>query len=287
MADLHSIESAAVSWREKCWRIVFRHDTVAGKAFDISLIGAIALSVLVAMLDSVATIHAAYGETLYVLEWAFTFLFTLEYLFRLTIVKAPVRYATSFYGVIDILAFLPSYIGLFVPGAQFMIVLRVLRVLRIFKILHMDRYVEESSILVAALTRSGRKILVFLLTITTVVTVFGALMYLVEGPESGFTSIPMSMYWAVVTVGTVGYGDISPVTSLGRFITSALILIGYGIIAVPTGIYAAELFSATRAGRDARICPACGTPGHDADARFCRRCGQALPGLATSPSAGP
>ncbi|MGE3335649.1 MAG: ion transporter [Rhodospirillaceae bacterium] len=287
MADISSIEAAAPSWREKCWRIVFRHDTVAGKAFDISLIGAIALSVLIAMLDSVATIHAAYGETLYVLEWAFTFLFTVEYLFRLTIVKAPVRYATSFYGVIDILAFLPSYIGLFVPGAQFMIVLRVLRVLRIFKILHMDRYVEESSILVAALMRSGRKILVFLLTITTVVTVFGALMYLVEGPQSGFTSIPMSMYWAVVTVGTVGYGDISPATSLGRFITAALILIGYGIIAVPTGIYAAELFGATRAGRDARTCPACETPGHDADARFCRRCGNALPGLGTSPSAGP
>ena len=265
-----------MTFREKCWRIVFRHDTLGGRLFDISLIAAIALSVLVAMLDSVASIHAEHGDLLYALEWSFTVLFTVEYIFRLSIVKDPVRYATSFYGIIDVMALLPSYIGLFVPGAQFMIVLRVLRVLRIFKILHMDQYVEESGILMTALQRSGRKILVFLLTIVTVVTVFGALMYLVEGPESGFTSIPMSMYWAVVTVGTVGYGDISPVTALGRFITSVLILIGYGIIAVPTGIYAAELFGAAKQGRDARTCGGCGTVGHDPDAAFCRRCGHAL-----------
>ncbi len=274
------------SLRERCWRVVFRHDTFAGKAFDISLIAAIGLSVLVAMLDSVAAIHAAHGELLYALEWVFTFVFTAEYLLRLSIVKAPLRYATSFYGIIDVMAVLPSYIGLFVPGAQFMIVLRVLRVLRIFKILHMNRYVEESGVLIAALTRSGRKILVFLLTIVTVVTVFGALMYLVEGPQSGFTSIPMAMYWAVVTVGTVGYGDISPVSSLGRFITSVLILIGYGIIAVPTGIYAAELFSSARHGRDARTCPGCGAVGHEPDAAFCRRCAHAVPALAANPPAG-
>ncbi len=274
-----------MTFREKCWRIVFRHDTLGGRLFDISLIAAIALSVLVAMLDSVASIHAEHGDLLYALEWSFTVLFTVEYIFRLSIVKDPVRYATSFYGIIDVMAVLPSYIGLFVPGAQFMIVLRVLRVLRIFKILHMDQYVEESGILMTALQRSGRKILVFLLTIVTVVTVFGALMYLVEGPESGFTSIPMSMYWAVVTVGTVGYGDISPLTALGRFITSVLILIGYGIIAVPTGIYAAELFGAAKQGRDARTCGGCGTVGHDPDAAFCRRCGHALTQQVTAPVA--
>jgi voltage-gated potassium channel len=263
-------------WHARWFRVVFGHDTVAGRTFDLVLITAIAISVIVAMMDSVSEIHKSYSAALYALEWGFTLLFTAEYILRLVIVKRPVRYATSFFGVIDILAVLPTYVALFVPGIQFLIVLRVLRVLRIFKILHMIQYVQEGGVLITALFRSGRKILVFLLTIVTVVTVFGAVMYLVEGPGNGFTSIPMSMYWAIVTVGTVGYGDIAPATSLGRLITALLILIGYGIIAVPTGIYAAELFGATRPGRDARACTGCDLVGHDDDARHCRRCGQAL-----------
>jgi voltage-gated potassium channel len=266
------------SLRERCFRVVFGRDTVGGRAFDVLLIAAIIVSVAVAMMDSVSGLHEAYGRLFYLLEWGFTLLFTAEYLLRLSIARQPIRYATSFYGLIDVLAILPTYLALFVPGMQFLIVLRVLRILRIFKILQMIEYVEESGVLFTALKRSGRKILVFLLTIVTVVTVFGAIMYLVEGPENEFTSIPMSMYWAIVTVGTVGYGDMAPVTALGRLITSVLILIGYGIIAVPTGIYAAELFGAVRQGRDARTCAGCGLVGHEPDAKHCRQCGQLLPG---------
>ncbi len=264
------------SLRERWFRVVFGRDTVAGRAFDMFLIGAIAVSVAVAMMDSVRGLHAIYGQLFYVLEWVFTLLFTAEYFLRLAVAKQPGRYATSFYGLIDALAILPTYLALFIPGMQFLIVLRVLRILRIFKILQMIQYVEEGGVLFTALMRSGRKIFVFLLTIVTVVTVFGAIMYLVEGPENEFTSIPMSMYWAIVTVGTVGYGDMAPESPLGRLITSVLILIGYGIIAVPTGIYAAELFGAVRQGRDTRACVGCGLVGHEPDARHCRQCGQLL-----------
>jgi voltage-gated potassium channel len=263
-------------WRERLFIIVFRHDTVAGKTFDISLIAVIFLSVIVAMMDSVKDLHVRYGELFLVLEWGFTALFTVEYALRLAIVNRPLRYATSFYGLIDVLALLPTYLALFFSGIQFLIVLRILRILRIFKILHMNKYVEEGGILIGALIRSSRKIFIFLLTILTVITIFGALMYLIEGEENGFTSIPTAMYWAIVTVATVGFGDLAPVTPLGRFFTSILILIGYGIIAVPTGIYAAELFSAVRQGRDLRTCGGCGLIGHDADAKHCRACGHAL-----------
>lgn len=263
-------------WRERLFIVIFRHDTFAGKAFDIALIAVIFLSVIVAMMDSVKDLHDRYGELFLVLEWGFTALFTIEYALRLMIVNRPLRYATSFYGLIDVLAVLPTYLALFFSGIQFLIVLRILRILRIFKILHMNQYVEEGGLLIGALARSSRKIFIFLLTILTVVTIFGALMYLVEGEKSGFTSIPTSMYWAIVTVATVGFGDIAPVTTLGRLLTSMLILIGYGIIAVPTGIYAAELFSAVRQGRDLRTCGGCGLIGHDHDAKHCRACGHAL-----------
>jgi voltage-gated potassium channel len=186
------------------------------------------------------------------------------------------RYTRSFYGVIDILALLPTYLALLLPGMQFLIVLRVLRILRIFKILHMKQYVYESGILIDALARSSRKIFVFLLTILTIVTIFGAVMFLVETEDSGFTSIPTAMYWAIVTVGTVGYGDIAPATAIGRLIAAVLILIGYGIIAVPTGIYTAELIGSLRQDRDTRNCEGCGLSGHEADAEHCRRCGVAL-----------
>jgi len=277
MIQNHTTAAAAEnSWRERCFRVVFGRDTVAGRAFDVFLIAAIAASVAVAMMDSVRGLHESHGQLFYLLEWGFTLLFTAEYFLRLAVAKQPGRYATSFYGLIDALAILPTYLALFIPGMQFLIVLRVLRILRIFKILQMIRFVEEGGILFTALIRSGRKILVFLLTIVTVVTIFGAIMYLVEGPENEFTSIPMSMYWAIVTVGTVGYGDMAPASPLGRLITSVLILIGYGIIAVPTGIYAAELFGAVRQGRDGRACGGCGLVGHDSDARHCRQCGHLL-----------
>lgn len=263
-------------WRARLFSIVFGDDTPAGRTFDLLLILTIFVSVIVAIADSVPALHARHGDLFYGVEWALTLLFTAEYLLRLLIVKRPLRYARSFYGVIDILAVVPTYLGLLWPGVQFLIVLRVLRILRIFKILHMKQYVHESWILIDALSRSARKILIFVLTIVTIVTIFGAIMFLVEGGENEFTSIPMSMYWAVVTVATVGYGDIAPVTPLGRLIASALILIGYGIIAVPTGIYTAELIAAAQTGKDQRSCGPCGLVGHDADASHCRKCGERL-----------
>ena len=277
MSGLYVPDShAGEGWRERAYRVVFGYETTAGRLFDLLLIVAILASVAVALMDSVAALHARYGRTLYAIEWGFTLAFTAEYLLRLGIVKHPMRYARSFFGVIDILAVLPTYLALVVPGAQFLVVLRVLRILRIFSILHMRRYVRESSMLLETLQRSWRRIAVFLLAILALVTIFGAAMYLVEGPEHGFTSIPISMYWAVVTVGTVGFGDIAPATSFGRLIASTLILIGYGVIVVPAGIYAAELVSMLRLQRDARKCGNCGLEGHEGEAKHCRRCGERL-----------
>jgi voltage-gated potassium channel len=277
LSGLHVPDPRGVDdWRERAYRVVFGYETKAGRLFDLLLILAILASVAVALMDSVAPLHARHGRALYAIEWAFTLAFTAEYLLRLAIVKHPMRYARSFFGVIDLLAVLPTYLALLVPGAQFLIVLRVLRILRIFSILHLRRYVRESSMLLETLRRSWRRIAVFLLAILALVTIFGAVMYLVEGPAHGFTSIPVAMYWAVVTVGTVGFGDIAPQTPLGRLIASLLILIGYGVIVVPAGIYSAELMSMLRLQRDARECGNCGLKGHEADAKHCRRCGEPL-----------
>jgi voltage-gated potassium channel len=266
----------AEGWRERCYRIIFRHDTAAGRIFDIALIAAILTSVMVALLDSVAPWHQRHGSLFLRIEWGFTALFTVEYVLRLMVVKQPLRYARSFFGVIDLLALLPTYLALLFPGAQSLIVLRILRILRIFKILHMRRYEQESGLLLDTLQRSWRRIAIFLLAILTIVTIFGAVMFLVEGPENGFSSIPIAMYWAVVTVGTVGFGDIAPGTPLGRLIASMLILIGYGIIVIPAGIYSAEMINALRQRGDARRCSSCNLAGHEMDARHCRRCGKAL-----------
>lgn len=278
MSGLYVPDShAGEGWRERAYRVVFGYESRAGRLFDLLLIVAILTSVAVALMDSVAALHARYGRVFYAIEWGFTLAFTAEYVVRLAIVKQPMRYARSFFGVIDLLAVLPTYLALLVPGAQFFIVLRVLRILRIFSILHLRRYVRESSMLLETLRRSWRRIAVFLLAILALVTIFGAVMFVVEGPAHGFTSIPVAMYWAVVTVGTVGFGDIAPATPLGRLIASLLILIGYGVIVVPAGIYTAELVSMLRLQRDARECDKCGLKGHEADAKHCRRCGEALP----------
>lgn len=277
MTRFHTPDSAArEGWRRRCYDIIFGYDTQAGRAFDVVLIVAILVSVLVALADSVPTVHVRFGEPLYRVEWGFTLLFTAEYLLRLAIVERPSRYARSFYGIVDLLALLPTYLSLLLPGAQFLAVLRVLRILRIFEVLHLRQYKRASSVLLDTLFNSWRKILVFLLAMLTIVTIFGAVIYLVEGPERGFTSIPLSMYWALVSVSTVGYGDLAPQTPAGRLVASLLILIGYGIIAVPTGIYTAELAQSLRQRRDGRRCPGCGLVGHDDDAQHCRRCGRAL-----------
>lgn len=261
-------------WRNTAYQVIFGAETPAGLWFDIWLIGAIVCSVAIALVDSVSAIHSRHAELLYVLEWFFTLLFTAEYLLRLLIVEKPLRYARSLYGIIDLLAVLPTYLSLLVTGSQYLLVIRLLRILRVFRLLKLTRYVRESGLMLEALLRSRRKVLVFVIFMLTLVTVFGALMYLVEGPKNGFTSIPTSMYWAIVTVATVGFGDIAPVTAAGRLITSILVLLGYGIIAVPTGIYTAELMNSLRASVDDRECLRCGLIGHLSDARYCRRCGE-------------
>ena len=272
-------------WRRTWFDIIYRHDTPPSRNFDLLLIVAIMASVSVVMLDSVDHIHATYGHVLYAIEWGFTLLFTAEYALRLAVVKRPVRYGLSSWGIIDLLSILPTYLSLLFPGSQSLLVVRILRILRLFRILKLVQYVEEGGVLVGALWRSRRKIFVFICAVLTVVVIFGALMYVVEGPEHGFDSIPMGMYWAIVTMATVGFGDIAPATTLGRFITSILILIGYSVIAVPTGIYTAELASSLRQADartrvvDNRACPECGLEGHDPEAHFCRCCGARLPAL--------
>jgi voltage-gated potassium channel len=267
---------AAPGWRQRWFDVIFGHQSAAGRAFDVALIALIVASVAVAMMDSVAVLNAAHGRLFHQLEWAFTLLFTVEYGVRLAVVARPTHYARSFFGVIDLLAVLPTWLSLLFPGAQYLLVIRVLRILRVFRILKLIRYIDESRILIGALKRSWRKILVFLMAMLGLVTVFGAVMYLVEGPDNGYTSIPMSMYWAIVTVATVGFGDIVPLTSFGKLIASVLILIGYGIIAVPTGIFTAEIATSLRIERDARNCGQCGLVGHEVDASHCRRCGSPI-----------
>lgn len=263
--------------RYRWYRVVFHHDSPAERNFDLLLIVVILASVLVVVLDSVPDVKARWHLPLYVAEWVFTVLFAAEYAVRLWVVRNPWRYARSFYGVIDLLAILPTLLSLLFPASTSLAVIRALRLLRIFRVLKLVEYSSEAGMLMQALWRSRRKILVFLATVLTVVVVFAALMYLVEGPANGFTSIPTAMYWAVVTMATVGFGDIAPHTALGRFIASVLILIGYSIIAVPTGIYTAELARSLQPRRLRARCPQCGLPEHEADAWHCRKCGHALP----------
>ncbi len=263
-------------WRAHWFHIVFDHDDRPSRLFDVVLIVAIVSSILVTVLDSVADLHDRVTRLFYVLEWVFTILFTAEYLLRIAVVDRPRAYMRSFFGVVDLLAVLPTYLSLVLVGSQYLLVVRALRILRIFRVLKMTRYVDESNMLWSALMRGRHKILVFVSTILTLVLIFGALMYLVEGPNNGFSSIPRSMYWAVVTMTTVGFGDITPHTTLGQLLTSVIMLIGYSIIAVPTGIFAAELAAGMREARRRNACPACRLDDHEADAHYCRRCGTAL-----------
>lgn len=264
-------------FRNTFYRWAFHHDSPAERNFDLCLILAILASVGVVMLDSVPGIKSRWHEALYAAEWVFTVLFTIEYGLRLWAVRRPLRYATSFFGIIDLLAFLPTYLSLLFVGSNYLVVVRVLRLLRVFRVLKLVEYSSEAGVLIGALLRSRRKIFVFICTLVTIVIIFGALMYVIEGPEHGFTSIPTAMYWAVVTMATVGFGDIAPATPLGRLVTSLLILIGYSIIAVPTGIYTAELASSLRPKRRTVRCVECGLTEHEVDAWHCRRCGRGLP----------
>lgn len=267
----------AGGWRARWHRIIFHHDTPAGLHFDITLIWIILASVAVTITDSVPSLHRGrVAELFYLLEWAFTAFFLVEYAVRLMVVDRPMRYARSALGIIDFLSILPAFISLLFPGSQYLLVIRLLRVLRVFRLLKLSAFLNEANILSQALSRSSRKIGVFFFTILIVVTIFGTMMYVVEGPQHGFTSIPTGMYWAIVTVSTVGYGDVTPATPLGQLISSALMLIGYSVIAVPTGIYAAEIAQSMKQTVDARECAKCGLLGHLSDARYCRRCAEKL-----------
>lgn len=270
-------------WRHKLHEVIFESDTPAGKAFDLALLAVILASILAVLLESVASVRARYGRELWLAEWAFTILFTAEYLLRLLAVRHPGRYARSFFGIVDLLAVLPTYLSVLLPGTQAFLVVRALRLLRVFRILKLGEFLGEAKVLTTALRASARKISVFLVTVLILVLIIGSLMYMVETPESGFTSIPQSIYWAIVTLTTVGYGDIAPQSVLGRILASLVMILGYGIIAVPTGIVTVEL---SQAGRNkpvsAQACLVCGAQGHDYDARHCKYCGGPLEAAPTS-----
>jgi voltage-gated potassium channel len=270
------------SVRAKLNEIIFGYETRAGRLFDVFLIVAILLSVLAVLLDSVASLHESHTSTFIAVEWGFTLLFTVEYLLRLYSTHSVRRYALSFYGLVDLFSILPTYLAFFWPEASYLIVIRILRVLRIFRILKLLRYMGEANILARALLHSRRKIFVFLFSVLTLQVIFGSVMFMVEGPANGFTSIPMSIYWAIVTMTTVGFGDIVPVTGLGKFIAAMTMMTGYCIIAVPTGIVSSELMNELQSQRKEEVvdyvvqCRVCKRKGHDRDASYCKQCGAAL-----------
>lgn len=271
-------EAAHAPWRHRLHTIIFEADTPAGRAFDIVLIIAIATSVFLVIVETVTGRGTSLGRTLFVAEWVLTALFTVEYVARLLAVRRPGAYATSFFGIVDLLAILPAYVGILFAGGHYFLVVRVLRLLRIFRIFKLAHFLGGAQVLTSALRAARYKIAVFLFTVVTIVIIVGALMYVIEGGANGFTSIPTSMYWAVVTLTTVGYGDVAPVTTLGRLVASMVMILGYGIIAVPTGIVTTELVNASRRPEDIsrQACPNCAAEGHPVGARFCFRCGGAL-----------
>jgi voltage-gated potassium channel len=263
-------------WRRKLHEVIFEADTPAGKLFDIVLIVCIVLSVAAVMLDSIGAFQRSHGDLLTAIEWVFTILFSVEYLLRLSCVGRPLRYATSFFGVVDLLAVVPTYLSLLLPGSHYLIVIRILRVLRIFRVLKLVQYLNEAELLLRAIRASRRKVAVFLMTVATLVIILGSLIYLIEGEENGFTSIPRSIYWAIVTLTTVGYGDISPKTDLGQALAAVAMILGYSIIAVPTGIMTVELTRAAKEGVSSQCCSNCSLEGHDEDAIHCKYCGSKL-----------
>jgi len=263
-------------WRKRLHEIIFEADTKPGRIFDILLIISILISVVLVLLDSVASIEAKYGFFIHLFEWIFTILFSIEYILRLISVGRPLSYARSFFGIIDLLAILPTYLSILFPGSQYFMIIRLLRVVRIFRILKLVQFLKEAQLLAHALRASGRKIIVFLSAVVIIAFLSGALMYAIEGEANGFASIPHGIYWAIVTLTTVGYGDISPSTPLGQMIATIIMILGYGIIAVPTGLVSAELVRNPMVSLSTQACPQCAAEGHDADAKFCKYCGADL-----------
>ena len=265
------------TWRHRLHEIIYEADTAWGRVFDIILLFLIVLSVLMVCLESVDSINQQYREIFNYFEWGITFIFTIEYLLRLLVVRKPLNYVFSFYGIIDLLSTLPKYISLFMVGTHSLIALRALRLLRMFRILKLTRYIGASNTLMKALLASRAKIGVFLFSVLVLCVIFGTIMYMIESDKSGFTSIPRSIYWCIVTLTTVGYGDIAPATSLGQFIASLIMVLGYGIIAVPTGIVTAEMTEQSHTiDTNTQMCKACMNPDHKDDAMYCHQCGEIL-----------
>lgn len=264
------------SLRHHLYIIIFGSHTKAGRAFDLALIVAIVSSLIVLLLESIPSIRSVWGAQLKYLEYTFTALFTIEYILRLYCSPKPSAYAKSFYGVVDLLAILPTYLAFFFPSAAFMGVIRALRIMRIFRVLKLVRYLQDSNLLLRSLLMARRKIFIFFSTVAILVTIFGALIYVIEGPKNGFTSIPQSIYWAIVTITTVGYGDLIPQTAFGKAIASVTMLLGYSILAVPTGIITAELNQEMNSHKSLVKCPNCSQSGHEADALYCKHCGSEL-----------
>lgn len=276
MSGSEEEQTEALSLRERVRRVIFHSTRFEEKLFDVLLILAIVTSVVIVMLESVRSIRVEHGGLLYGLEWMFTILFTLEYAIRIYVSEKPLRYVFSFFGIVDLLSILPTYLDLIYPGAHYLMLFRAVRVLRIFRVLKMVQFMGEANLLYRAVWASARKIVVFMVAVVTMVLVLGSIMYLIEGPEHGFTSIPKSVYWAIVTLTTVGYGDISPQTPFGQMFASVIMILGYGVIAVPTGIVTAEITLASRGPRKRRVCGGCGEKDHKLTANYCRNCGTKL-----------
>ncbi|MBC7004624.1 ion transporter [Photobacterium sp. BZF1] len=274
---MRPIALVTLTRKQRLYQIIFGTQTKAGRNFDIALIIAILCSELILILSTIRSVDFKYSEALTVLEWVFTILFTIEYALRLYCSPKPWAYARSFYGVIDLIAVLPSYLAFLFPGSNYLLIIRLIRVMRIFRILKLARFLKDSNILLRSLLMAQRKILVFFSTVAILVTVLGSLLYIVEGPDNGFTSIPTSIYWAIVTITTVGYGDIVPQTDIGKAIAAFTMLLGYSILAVPTGIITAELSLEMKTQRELIRCTNCSASGHENDANFCKKCGTQLP----------
>jgi voltage-gated potassium channel len=270
------LPKTSAHWRQRLHEIIFEADTRAGRSFNILLLIFITISVVIVLLESIRSLRGLYGPVFVGIEWAFTVLFTVEYILRLISVRRPLGYIFSFYGLVDLLAILPTYLSVLFPGGQYLLVIRILRLLRVFRVLKLGEYVNESNYLWAALLASRRKIGVFLFTVLVLVILIGATMYMIEGEPNGFTDIPTSIYWAIVTLTTVGYGDLAPRTTLGKLLASFVMLLGYGILAVPTGIVTAQLVRNAPPVVSTQVCPNCSREGHDFDAVFCKYCGAGL-----------
>jgi voltage-gated potassium channel len=277
MKKANGKEKGLQKWQMQLHELIYESETTAGKTFDIVLLVSIFVSIVIVMLDSVASLHERYGTLFYAIEWFFTVLFTIEYILRLICIRKPLGYMFSVLGLADLIAIIPTYLSVLFPGSQSLLVLRALRLLRVFRIFRLVHFLSEMKFLSVAIKNSVRKISIFILFVLTTVVILGSIIYLVEGQENGFDSIPHSVYWAIVTITTVGYGDIAPVTPLGQMIASFIMLLGYGIIAVPTGIITTEMaLSAKSRNSDNRACPSCGREGHDENAKFCKYCGWEL-----------